>query len=81
MLKPLDEAKLHHTLQRIFASLETKGRFFLLEIENSQNRERPIPKGLGLGIPNMRAIAEKYNGTFRTESTEDRFLRERLTKR
>ncbi|MCC5467586.1 hypothetical protein [Pelosinus baikalensis] len=52
-----------------------------MEIENSQNRERPIPKGLGLGIPNMRAIAEKYNGTFRIESTEDRFLRERLTKR
>jgi uncharacterized protein YsxB (DUF464 family) len=52
----------------------SKGGFFMLEIENSKNLDAQYTKGMGLGIPNMRTIAEKYHGTIRIESTENRFM-------
>jgi hypothetical protein len=52
----------------------SKGRFFMLEIENSKNPDAQYTKGMGLGIPNMKATAEKYHGTLRIESTESRFM-------
>lgn len=50
-----------------------KGDFFMIEVENSSNDMAQTPKGSGMGIPNMRAAAEKYHGVVRIESACDRF--------
>lgn len=50
-----------------------KGDFFMIEVENSSNDMVETPKGSGMGIPNMRAAAEKYCGVVRIESACDRF--------
>lgn len=54
----------------IALSAAQKGSFFMIEVENSQNKEDGFPKGSGIGLKNIKAVAEKYNGTI---SVEDNF--------
>ncbi|MHA6530032.1 sensor histidine kinase [Paenibacillus sp. BAC0078] len=46
-----------------------KGDFFMIEIENSCNGESTHARGSGIGLRNIRAVAEKYNGAVSVEST------------
>lgn len=52
---------------------QRKGDFLMIEVENSSNDIADTPKGSGMGIPNIRTAAEKYQGIVRIESSCDRF--------
>lgn len=44
-----------------------KGSFFLLEVENSSPQKENYPKGQGIGLRNLEAVARKYHGAVTTE--------------
>ncbi len=46
----------------IIISAVQKGHFFMIEIENSCNKEQKKGTGTGIGLKNIRAVAEKYHG-------------------
>lgn len=50
-----------------------KGKFFMIVVENSQNSASPYPKGDGLGLRNIQAVADKYRGALSIESKQDYF--------
>lgn len=55
---------------RLFGSL--KGNFYLLQLENRCRRtEEPLVEGVGLA--NMRAVIQKYQGTLDIERADDKF--------
>ncbi|MCI8660969.1 MAG: GHKL domain-containing protein [Lachnospiraceae bacterium] len=50
-----------------------KGNFYLLSIENSCSPSISIPPREGIGLSNIRAVAEKYQGTVKIVAGDGRF--------
>lgn len=50
-----------------------KGKLLMVEIENSRSENDLQCKGTGIGIQNIKAVAEKYNGTVSVEFNEKIF--------
>lgn len=50
-----------------------QGDFLLLAIENSCDPEGAFAEGSGMGLANIRAVAEKYGGAVQIERKADRF--------
>lgn len=59
--------------QYIRLSAVQKGKLLMVEIENSRSSNDMQCKGTGIGLQNIKAVAEKYNGTVCTESNEKIF--------
>nr|WP_315020301.1 GHKL domain-containing protein [uncultured Aminipila sp.] len=57
----------------IMLSAAQKGTFFMVEAQNSQSKNNNFQKGSGLGLNNIKAVAEKYNGTMSVESNFEYF--------
>ncbi|WP_194701341.1 sensor histidine kinase [Fusibacter ferrireducens] len=57
----------------IIISAVQKGRFFMIEIENSCNEGHKKGTGTGLGLKNIRAVAEKYNGAVSVDHEVENF--------
>lgn len=59
--------------KHILLSAVQKGTFFMVEVKNSQDENENFQKGSGIGLNNVKAVAEKYNGTMSIESSSDFF--------
>ncbi|BAK97554.1 putative two-component histidine kinase [Oscillibacter valericigenes Sjm18-20] len=59
--------------QYIRLSAVQKGKLLMVEIENSRSVNDVKRKGTGIGLQNIKAVAEKYNGTVSVESNEKIF--------
>lgn len=59
--------------KRIILSAAQKGSFFMVEVKNTQGKNDNFQKGSGIGLKNIKAVAEKYNGTMSIESNADFF--------
>lgn len=59
--------------KHILLSAAQKGSFFMVEVENSQGKSDNFQKGAGIGLNNIKAVAEKYNGTMSIENNSDFF--------
>ncbi|MHC1722121.1 MAG: sensor histidine kinase [Aminipila sp.] len=57
----------------IILSAAQKGAFFMIEVKNTQSKKDNFLKGSGIGLNNIKAVAEKYNGTMSIESNADFF--------
>jgi len=59
--------------QYIRLSAVQKGKFLMVEIENSRSVNDAQCKGTGIGLQNIKAVAEKYNGTVSVQGNEKIF--------
>lgn len=50
-----------------------KGKLLMVQIENSRSSNDVQCKGTGIGLQNIQAVAEKYNGTVSVESNDKIF--------
>lgn len=50
-----------------------KGKFLMIEIKNSQSNNDYQKKGFGIGLNNIKTVAEKYNGVVNIESDSNFF--------
>lgn len=66
-------APIHGSDQYIFMYAFQKGNFFMVEIENSRCEEKAHAKGSGIGLRNIQAVAEKYNGAVSVEKNPQMF--------
>lgn len=57
----------------ILLSAMQKGDFFMIEVQNSQLKKDNAPTVFGIGLNNIKAVAEKYNGTISVQNSPDLF--------
>lgn len=53
---------------------ERQGDFYMLEFENTCRRESPWVPKFGIGLNNIKTVAEKYGGSITAEYKNERFL-------
>lgn len=59
--------------QYLTLSALQKSDFFMIEIENSRSDDIVPSKGSGIGLENIKAVAEKYHGTVCIEKSQQMF--------
>lgn len=57
----------------ILLSAMRKGAFFMIEVQNSQINKENATAVFGIGLNNIKAVAEKYDGTISVQSGPDFF--------